>query len=144
MVLNQQKDEIKWRWSADGMYFVASTYEYQFSGSFAQFPVILVWKALAEPKCKFFGWLALHGKILTADNMIRRNWECNYNCSLCLCIHGTTEHLLTSCNYTEATWNLVSMEFGLHSFSNFPTSGGQLCGLATSCPWGQLKTKRRD
>jgi hypothetical protein len=56
-----------------GEYSVASAYECQFLGSFAQIPAMPIWRALAEPKCKFFGWLALHDKILTADNMIKRN-----------------------------------------------------------------------
>jgi hypothetical protein len=32
-----------------------------------------VWKALVEPKCRFFAWLFLHGKVLMAGNMIKRN-----------------------------------------------------------------------
>jgi hypothetical protein len=41
------------------------------------FPATDQWRALSEPKCKFFAWLALHNKILTTDNMAKKNWDCN-------------------------------------------------------------------
>jgi hypothetical protein len=31
-----------------------------------------VWKALAEPRSKLFIWLALHDRILIADNTIKK------------------------------------------------------------------------
>jgi hypothetical protein len=35
-------------------------------------------------------------RVLTAKkNLIRKNWPCNYFCSLCQCLHETTKHLLT-------------------------------------------------
>jgi hypothetical protein len=58
-------------------------------------------QAMSEPKCKFFAWLVMHGRILTGNNLLKRNWSCNYKCSLCLHLHETTEHLLTQCNYTK-------------------------------------------
>jgi hypothetical protein len=59
--------------------------------------------------CKFFAWLVLHDRVLTAENMAKKKWPCNLFCTLCLCINETTSHLLTQCNYTEATWNLVAL-----------------------------------
>jgi hypothetical protein len=61
----------------------------------------------------FFVWLVLHNRVLTSDNMIIKNWPCNPICSLCSCLHETTSHILTECNFTEATWNLVAPKFGL-------------------------------
>jgi hypothetical protein len=87
----------------------------------------------------------MHGKVLIADNMIKRNWECNYNYSFCLCINERSEHLLTTCNYTEATWSLVALKFGLPSYSNLPASGGpSASGLAASYPRDQAKTKKKE
>jgi hypothetical protein len=80
--LIDHKDLIHWKWTTDGKY-----------------------GQLSELKCRFFGWLTLHDMVLTADNLLKRNWDCNYNCSLCLCIHETTEHLLTRCNFSEAVWD---------------------------------------
>jgi hypothetical protein len=102
VVLNDQSDVITWRWTLDGNYTVASTYECQFKGSIIQFPAKMIWKAATEPKCKFFAWLVLHHRVLIALNLIKRNWPCNANCALCLCMHETTEHLILQCNYMEA------------------------------------------
>jgi len=42
-----------------------------------------IWKARAEPKCRFFAWALLHKKILTANNLIKRNWPNDPICKLC-------------------------------------------------------------
>jgi hypothetical protein len=67
--LNHEKDIIKWRWTDDGIFSVSSAYNCQFKGLISQFPSTPIWKPRVEPKCRFFDWLALHAKILTADNM---------------------------------------------------------------------------
>jgi hypothetical protein len=60
----------------------------------------------------------MHDKVLTADNMMKRNWTCNSICSLCFCLHETTPHIITQCNYTEAVWNLVPPHLGLPSYGD--------------------------
>jgi hypothetical protein len=45
----------------------------------------------------------MHNKVLTADNMIKRNWICDEICPLCYCLPKTTNHILTQCNFT--VWN---------------------------------------
>jgi hypothetical protein len=37
------------------------------------FPVTQIWKAKAEHKCRFFAWVVMHNKILTTDNMMKKN-----------------------------------------------------------------------
>jgi hypothetical protein len=69
-----------------------------------------------SPEAIFFAWLVLHNRVLTADNMIIKNWPCNPICSLCSCLHETTSHILTECNFTEATWNLVAPKFNLPGY----------------------------
>ena len=61
------KDSITWKWMADGNYSTCSAYRAQFRGSFSKFRRDLIWRALAENKCKVFVWILLHGKLLTAD-----------------------------------------------------------------------------
>jgi hypothetical protein len=115
--LTDHPDEIKWNWTMSGKYTIASAYECQFQGSFGTFLATHIWQAMTEPKCNFFVWLAMHDKILTASNMIKRNWRCNYNCALCLCMSENTEHLLIGCNFTEAAWNLVAENFDLPRYN---------------------------
>jgi hypothetical protein len=73
VILNENRDEIVWRWSASGKFSVASAYECQFYGALPLFPSTKIWKANSEPRCRFFAWLAMHNKVLTADNMEKKN-----------------------------------------------------------------------
>jgi hypothetical protein len=110
------------KWTSNGKYSVSSAYECQFLGSIINFPSIDAWKARTKQKCKFFSCLVLHSRVLTADNMLKRNWPCNQSYSFCLCMDETTPHLLTSCNYTEAVWNLIATR--LQQFYVCPRGGG--------------------
>jgi hypothetical protein len=92
VTLSQENDSIKWNWTPDGRYSVASTYECQFLGSFSKFPAPEIWKASSDPKAKFFAWLVMHNRVLTAENMLTKNWSCNPICSLCTCMDETTPH----------------------------------------------------
>jgi hypothetical protein len=100
VALNDQKDEIFWKWSQNGQLSVASAYHCQFIGAATPFPTQDIWKAQTEPRCRFFAWLAMRNKPLTSDNMMKRNWDCNPECPLCFCQPETTSHILTECNFT--------------------------------------------
>ena len=52
-----------------------------------------------EPKCRFFAWLALHGKLLTADNLAIRGWPHDPICKLLRIHPETMQHLLLDCSY---------------------------------------------
>jgi hypothetical protein len=94
--LNDQNDQISWKWTKDGKYSVSSAYSCQFLGAMTRLPADDLWKAASEPKCKFFGWLVLQDRVLTADNMEKKNWPCDPMCSFCFCFHETTPHLLNA------------------------------------------------
>jgi len=81
--LTDEQDQIKWRWAADGIYTAKSAYNMQFHGSFSTFKGDSIWHAEAEGKHRFFGWLLIQSKILTADKLLARNWPCNPICTLC-------------------------------------------------------------
>jgi hypothetical protein len=82
--LTDQQDSVSWKWTANGQHTVASAYDCQFLGAMAFFLDTLLWKDLAEQKIKFFAWLVLHERVLTANNMAKKSWPCNPNCSLCV------------------------------------------------------------
>jgi hypothetical protein len=74
--------------------------------------------------------------VLTAENLIKKNWPCDYLCSLCLCLHETTEHFLSQCNYSEVVWNHLTLWFGLQGYSQMIAEGGP-----TEWYMMQMKTK---
>jgi hypothetical protein len=103
---------------------VSSTYECQFRGAISLFPAMDIWRAKAEPKWNFFfAWLALHNKILTADNMVKRKWDCNPIFLLCYCQPETVVHLLTECNFSKALWQTIANPFGLPVYSTLVSKG---------------------
>lgn len=115
--LSEEHDAIRWRWTPNGKYTVHSAYDIQFMGATVYFPATEIWRAISEPKCRFFGWLVLHNKVLTADNMIKRNWPCNQTCTLCYCQQETAPHILMKCYYTEATWDLVAARLQMPNYN---------------------------
>jgi hypothetical protein len=49
----------------------------KFKGAIIHFSALFIWHARTEPKCKFYAWLVMHDRVLTADNLMKRNWPCN-------------------------------------------------------------------
>jgi hypothetical protein len=76
-------DSIVWRWTPSGEFSMVSAYSIQFQGSHPPFDTGKIWKAKAKPKVKFFGWTAMHQKILTADILEIRGIQNNHCCPLC-------------------------------------------------------------
>jgi hypothetical protein len=56
-----------------------------------------LWRGAVPPKVKFFFWLALHGRLWTAEHMKRHGLQMNVLCALCNQLDETTGHLLCSC-----------------------------------------------
>ena len=108
VALQPHPDTITWRWTTSGNYSMASAYNCQFWGSSAPFRTDKLWNAAVEPKCRFFAWLVLHGKVLTADNLAIRGWPHDPTCQLCFGAPETANHLCKECPYTIAIWNLVN------------------------------------
>jgi hypothetical protein len=81
-------DIIAWSFTLYGIYNASSAYHAQFIGSHPRFNASKIWNAHTEPKCKLFSWLALHGKLLTADMLADmlavRGWPHDPTFPLCL------------------------------------------------------------
>jgi hypothetical protein len=125
--LSDQRGSIRWNWTASGDYTATSAYEAQFMGSYPRYRASTIWCARAEPKCRFFAWLAIQGKAPTADNLAKKNWPCNPHCPLCYCIEETNNHLLAKCNFTEQELNLHPLLIPFHqgSITNWIEAAGK-------------------
>ena len=100
-------DTITWNWTLDDTYSTRSAYRIQFKGSFARFRRDQIWKAHAENKCKVFTWILIHEKLLTADNLQKRDWPHQDHCALCNGPLETGLHLCLCCPFAKAVWNQI-------------------------------------
>ena len=105
--LTDVENVITWKFSPDGLYTAKSAYDVQFRGSYCCFQPKRVWSAHAEPKHRFFMWLLVQEKILTADKLIERHWPCNPLCSLCRQVPETAAHVCLHCPFAQQVWDLV-------------------------------------
>jgi hypothetical protein len=90
-------------------------YEIQFLSAYPEFRALTIWRGRSEPKCCFFAWFALLGKVPTADNLAKKNWPCNPSCALCFCEPETNNHLLMECNFAEAVWDRIATDLQVHA-----------------------------
>jgi hypothetical protein len=79
------------------MYTAKSAYKVQLYGSFCSFDSMAIWKAKTEGKHRFFAWLLVQRKILTADKLIARQWPCNPVCQMCDQDLESADHLCLHC-----------------------------------------------
>jgi hypothetical protein len=85
----------------------------------------------------------MHDRVLTAHNLIKRNWPCDYYCPLCMCSHEITLHLLTKWSYIEATWSLVAAKFGLPHFNVMSLRGDLASWMEYLLRTGSKKEQRK-
>jgi hypothetical protein len=94
-----------WKWTSNGDYSTSSAYRIQFAGKSKRFNITPIWKAKSEPKFKIFAWILLRKKILTANNLVKRNWLHDSICKLCNIALETSTHLCKDCGFSGQVWN---------------------------------------
>lgn len=72
-----------------------------------------IWRAVAPPKVKYFFWVALHGRLWTAERRKRHGLQPDGTCALCDQHNETTDHLLCSCVFAREVW--ARLLLSLHS-----------------------------
>jgi len=95
-------DTIRWKWTASGEYFAASTYRAQFFGSVAT-KLQLIWKPWARPKCNFFAWLTIKNRV-----WMSRDWLRIDVCPLCRIESESAQHLLVTFHVTRRVWTQIA------------------------------------
>jgi hypothetical protein len=97
-------DTLIWCHSKDGCFSTSSAYSLFFAAN-RSFPCARpIWKSKAPPRCKFFMWLVVHQRCLTADNLQRRGWPNAGSCQLCWSGAETCAHLFVHCRFTSTVW----------------------------------------
>ena len=97
--------------SCDGIFSVSSLFSTLLIDSAPSGFWHSLWKIKAPPRVTTFAWLALRKKILTKDNLLRRNMVVVNACPLCLADEETVDHLLLHCKMTKALWSSILNDF---------------------------------
>lgn len=64
-------------------------------------------KTCAPGKCKFFMWLALHGRCWTAARRKKQNQQDDDTCILCGQEPEEIDHLLVRCSFSREIWHTL-------------------------------------
>lgn len=67
----------------------------------------MIWKTRAPARIRFFMWLAVKGRCLMVDNLLKRGWPHEPTCSLYHSEFEDCNHLFTKCFYTNRVWSLL-------------------------------------
>jgi hypothetical protein len=106
-------DAIRWGAAKSKSFTVASYYR-ALSGMYnGSFPWKLIWKSRAPPRVAFFLWTATLGRILTIDNLRKRNVMVLDWCCMCKKGAESVEHLLLHCPFAGEIWSMVFGLFGI-------------------------------
>jgi hypothetical protein len=105
-------DAWNFEWSSP-IYSTKKVYR-QLIGEHHTHPVILdIWKTCNLPRQKFFAWLLMNQRLNTKDLMTHKHFYVEFNdCVLCdNCPQETLMHLFFECNYSQAFWWALNIEW---------------------------------
>jgi hypothetical protein len=106
-------DKILWVPNRQGKFEVRSFYNEIISKASCPFPWKSIWHTKAPPSVAFFVQSAAIDKILTLDNLRKRNMVLINRCGMCKRDEETIDHLLLHCECAQALWNAFFSRFGL-------------------------------
>jgi hypothetical protein len=106
-------DRLVWNPSKNGLFEVRSFCEELIRKDGPSFPWKNIWLVKAPTMVAFFVWSAAFGKILTHDNLRKRNvivieWSC-----LCKKSGESIDHLLLHCEIVRDLWSYILILFGV-------------------------------
>jgi hypothetical protein len=120
--INNQKDKVSWSLDKKG-YSVKSFYSKKCDQ--VRVPYYFLWKTNVPQKIKVFLWLVLRNRILTKDNLKKRNWQGPVECVFCG-IAESIDHLFFRCPVARYVWRVIQISLGI---SCIPSSIEELFGV---------------
>jgi hypothetical protein len=106
-------DKLVWNPSKKCLFKVRSFYEELIRKDDSSFPWKNIWRVKAPTRVAFFVWSAAFGKILTHDNLRKRNVIVIEWCCLCKKSGESADHLLLHCEVARDLWSYILTLFGV-------------------------------
>ena len=107
------EDKIWWFPSSKGKFDVCSYYNTLVRKEACPFPWKSIWSTKAPSRVAFFAWTVVLGKILTIDNLRKRNLIMINRCCLCKSDEENVDHLFLHYEIARPLWYAVFSRFGL-------------------------------
>ena len=107
-------DQLCWKPSASGVFYVKSFYKVLCSTTHSSFPWKPLWRLKVPTKVSFFMWTADLGRILATDNLQKRRVVALDGCCMCKKDGEFIDHLLLHCHVARELWNMIFSLFGVH------------------------------
>jgi hypothetical protein len=92
---------------------VKSYYKMRVNSESMDGPWKIIWKSKAPPRVAFFVWMPVLGKILTMDNLRKKNIIVTEWCCMCKKSGESIDHVLLHCEVASKVWNMVCQLFGI-------------------------------
>ncbi|KAJ3701113.1 hypothetical protein LUZ61_004818 [Rhynchospora tenuis] len=109
--LTSGPDTLIWKWSSQGQYSSNSLYKRLVSAGKTNYMYKIFWKFKITPTVKVFLVLLSHRRILTQDQLLRRNINVQSHCHLCQQdVLETADHIFCSCPFTVNLWTRLNLQ----------------------------------
>jgi len=108
-----REDKLWWSPSRKGKFDVRSFYKIFAYKETAHFPWKSIWRTKVPLKVAFFAWVAALGKILTLNNLRKRQVIVIDRCCMCKKNWESVDHLLLHYEVTCLLWNAIFSRFSL-------------------------------
>ena len=113
VVRREVKDVLSWKESRDDIFSVRSLYHFFTRAYSDPFAWGLIWRSWAPMRVSFFAWETSWNRILTIDQLKKREWNMPNRCYLCKEKEEISDHLILFCKRTTMLWSLIFSLFGV-------------------------------
>eukprot|EP00253_Pinus_taeda_P005327 PITA_05327 len=103
-----KNEEDSWGWGKTGVYSANQGYIQMQSKKDPVHPEgvwKLIWECFSIPKINFFFWTLFQNKILTGENLCKRNIVGPHRCVFCKKALETSAHIFLECEFAQKTWS---------------------------------------